>query len=86
MYGKDGRWYTARRRSVGKKLETYRYLVRYIGEMGYPPTLQEVADELRVSKSTVFVYLKELEHAGMIRREADKPRTIRIVDPEMMCF
>ena len=48
MYGKDGRWYTTRHRSVGKKIETYRFLVRYIGEMGHSPTVQEVADEMRV--------------------------------------
>ena len=48
MYGKDGRWYTTRYRSVGKKIETYRFLVRYIGEMGHSPTVQEVADEMRV--------------------------------------
>ena len=39
MYGKDGRWYKTRRRSEGKKIETYRFLVRYIEEVGYPPTV-----------------------------------------------
>ena len=84
MYGKDGRWYTTRHRSVGKKLETYRFLIRFIHEMGYSPTVQEVADEMQVSKSTALAYLKDLENAGMIRRESDKPRTIRIVEPETM--
>ena len=75
MYGKDGRWYTTRHRSVGKKLETYRFLVRFIGETGYSPT-----DEMRVSTSTALSYLRDLENAGLIRREADKPRTIRIAE------
>ena len=59
MYGKDGRWYTTRHRSVGKKLETYRFLVR---------------------TSTALSYLRDLENVGLIRREADKPRTIRIAE------
>ena len=79
MYGKDGRWYTTRHRSVGKKIETYRFLVRYIGEMGHSPTVQEVADEMRVSRSTASSYLRELENAGMICQEPDKPGTVRIV-------
>lgn len=80
MYGKDGRWYTTRHRSVGKKLETYRFLVRFIEETGYSPTVREIADEMRVSTSTALSYLRDLENAGLIRREADKPRTIRIAD------
>ena len=80
MYGKDGRWYTTRHRSVGKKLETYRFLVRFIGEMGYSPTVREIADEMRVSTSTALSYLRDLENVGLIRREADKPRTIRIAE------
>ena len=86
MYGKDGRWYKTRRRSEGKKIETYHFLVRYIEEVGYPPTVQEVADEMQVSKSTAFVYLKALENAGLISRAADKPRTIKIIDDNTICL
>ena len=86
MYGKDGRWHKTRRRSEGKKIETYRFLVRYIEKVGYPPTVQEVADEMQVSKSTAFTYLKALENAGLISRAEDKPRTIKIIDRNMMCL
>ena len=86
MYGKDGRWYKTRRRSEGKKIETYHFLVGYIEAVGYPPTVQEVADEMQVSKSTAFVYLKALENAGLISRAADKPRTIKIIDHNTICL
>ena len=42
--------------------------------------VNEIADEMRVSTSTALSYLRDLENAGLIRREADKPRTIRIAE------
>lgn len=67
MYGKDGRWYHVRRRSVGRQLEVYQYIQAYADNNGNPPTLQEIAEEARVTKATARGYLKALENAGLIR-------------------
>ena len=79
MYGKDGRWYHVRRRSVGRKLEVYRYIQAYIDDNGYPPTLQEIADEVHVTKPTAQSYLRALEEAGLIRRSGPGSGMIMIV-------
>ena len=78
MYGKDGRWYTVRHPSVGKQLETYRYLCFCVDSMGYSPTLREVAEEVHVSEATAKGYLRELEKAGLIKRNCPNAGSIMI--------
>ena len=78
MYGKDQRWYHVRKHSCGRQIETFLFLKHFIEERGYSPTVQEIADEIRVSKSTAHRYLKRLEAVGLIRWESVKPRTIRL--------
>ena len=82
MYGKDGRWYNVRRRSVGRQLEVYRYIQVYADDHGYPPTLQEIAEEARVTKATAQGYLKALENAGLIKRNSAGARRTLIAAVE----
>ena len=82
MYGKDGRWYNVRHRSVGRQLEVYRYIQVYADDHGYPPTLQEIAEEARVTKATAQGYLKALEKAGLIKRKGAGTGMIRIAAAE----
>jgi repressor LexA len=48
---------------------------------GVPPTLQEIADRLKVSKITVLNHLKRLEKAKHIRRSYYRRRGIEVVAP-----
>jgi len=45
---------------------------------GYSPTLQELADEIGVSKVTVFEHIEELENRGLLLRSAHKARSLEV--------
>jgi len=45
---------------------------------GYSPTLQELADELNVSKVTVFEHVEALIKKGALRRDANKARSLEL--------
>ena len=45
---------------------------------GYSPTLQEMANELGVSKVTVFEHVEALIRKGAVEREANKARSLSI--------
>lgn len=47
---------------------------------GYSPTMQELADQLGVSKVTVFEHVEALIKKGALVREANKARSLSIVD------
>jgi repressor LexA len=48
--------------------------------LGYSPTMQELADQLGVSKVTVFEHVEALIKKGALVREANKARSLSIVD------
>jgi len=45
---------------------------------GYSPTLQELADEMNVSKVTVFEHVEALIKKGALRRDANKARSLEL--------
>ena len=45
---------------------------------GYSPTLQEMADELSVSKVTVFEHVEALIKKGALRRDPNKARSLEL--------
>ena len=47
---------------------------------GYSPTMQELADELGVSKVTVFEHVEALIKKGALKREPNKARSLSIND------
>ena len=47
---------------------------------GYSPTMQELAQELGVSKVTVFEHVEALIKKGALRRKANKARSLSICD------
>jgi repressor LexA len=52
-------------------------------KMGYSPTMQEIADELRVSKVTVFEHVEALIEKGALQRDANKARSLTL-SPEVV--
>lgn len=59
------------------KEEVLAYIKVYIKHIGYPPTLQEIADGCKIgSKSTVSSYLNQLQGEGKIHRRYNVPRSI----------
>ena len=49
---------------------------------GYSPTMQELADELRVSKVTIFEHIEALIKKGALLRQPNKARSLEI-SPEV---
>ena len=47
---------------------------------GYSPTMQELANEIGVSKVTVFEHVEALIKKGALVREANKARSLSIAD------
>ncbi len=47
---------------------------------GCSPTMQELADELGVSKVTVFEHVEALIKKGALRRDANKARSLELTD------
>ena len=61
------------------------FISDYIGQFGYPPTFQEIADAFGiVSKHGVVRHLEALEKKGYITRGDTLARSIRIVHPQYM--
>jgi len=48
--------------------------------LGYSPTMQEIADDLGVSKVTVFEHVEALIKKGALVREANKARSLSIAE------
>ena len=47
---------------------------------GYSPTMQEIADQLGVSKVTVFEHVEALIEKGLLRRLPHKARSLEVTD------
>ena len=51
---------------------------------GYSPTMQEIADELGISKVTVFEHVEALIKKGALTREKNKARSLSISDDAIL--
>ena len=64
-----------------RQKEIHSFITAFIGENRYPPTHEEIRQGLKMStKSLVNHHLKALERKGVIEREPDTPRGIRLLD------
>jgi repressor LexA len=68
-----------------RQQEIWQFLVEYVDDHGYPPTVREIGDAVGLaSPSTVHAHLANLERAGWLRRDPTKPRAIEIVGRRRM--
>jgi repressor LexA len=64
---------------TGRQQEIWDYLVGYVEEHGYPPTVREIGERVGLaSPSTVHAHLANLERAGYLRRDPTKPRALEL--------
>jgi repressor LexA len=62
-----------------RQQQVYDFLVAYLADNSYPPTLQEIARHLHVSGNLgVLRHLKALERAGLISRTPGSSRSIAL--------
>jgi len=63
-----------------RQQEIWQFLVEYVDDHGYPPTVREIGDAVGLaSPSTVHAHLANLERAGLLRRDPTKPRAIELI-------
>jgi repressor LexA len=68
---------------TGRQQEIWDYLVDYVDQHGYPPTVREVGEAVGLaSPSTVHAHLANLERAGLLKRDPTKPRALELVGRE----
>ncbi len=66
---------------MDKTTETYNFIVSYLEDKKYPPTIREICDRLKLdSTSSVVYHLKKLEKMGKITRSTNKNRAIELTD------
>jgi repressor LexA len=66
-----------------RQKEIYEFVVEYVDEHGYPPTVREIGERVGLaSPSTVHAHLANLERAGYLRRDPTKPRALELVGRE----
>jgi repressor LexA len=63
-----------------KQLKILQLIRDYRVRRGYSPTMQELADEIGVSKVTVFEHVEALIKKGALIREPNKARSLSIAD------
>ena len=63
-----------------KQLRVLDFVRSYRQSQGCSPTMQEIADELGVSKVTVFEHVGALVEKGALTREPNKARSLSVVD------
>src|SRR5262245_8781913 len=62
-----------------RQQEIWEFLVEYVDDHGYPPTVREIGEKVGLaSPSTVHAHLASLERAGLIKRDATKPRALEL--------
>jgi repressor LexA len=64
-----------------RQFEVLRFIEDYAARKGCSPTLQEMADHLRLSKVTVLGHLRRLEKSRHIRRGYYRRRGIEVLIP-----
>jgi repressor LexA len=64
---------------TGRQQEIWDFVVDYVDQHGYPPTVREIGDAVGLaSPSTVHAHLANLERAGLLRRDPTKPRALEL--------
>ena len=66
---------------TARQQEILAFVNAHVDEHGYPPTVREIGQAVGLtSPSTVHAHLEKLERAGLIRRDATKPRALEVIE------
>ncbi len=65
-----------------KRRQVFEFLSDFQGQFGYPPTVREIASAVGLaSPASVQAHLKSLERDGLIERDPNKPRALKLNHP-----
>jgi repressor LexA len=56
------------------------FIVSYIKDNGYPPTVRDIARDFKMSSKGAYDHMVAIEKKGYIRRDPTKPRAIELLD------
>jgi repressor LexA len=56
------------------------FIVKYLKDNGYPPTVRDIAGEFKMSSKGAYDHMLAIEKKGYIKRDPTKPRAIEIMD------
>lgn len=56
------------------------FIIDYLKDVGYPPTIREIASEFGISSKGAYDHLVAIEKKGYVRRDPAKPRAIELMD------
>lgn len=63
-----------------RQTDVLNFLKKYIADHGYPPTIREICDGVKLSSpATVFVHIKNLEKNGYVKSSNNKFRTLELL-------
>lgn len=65
-----------------KQLEIAKFIVEYRDRKGLAPTLEEIAQDLGVSKITVYEHVAQLEKKGAVTKQKYQSRSL-VVSPQL---
>lgn len=72
---------------TARQREALRFLCDFQAQHGYPPTVQELADSLGVTKASAHEQLSQLIRKGYVTREENRARGLTVVrHPEEMAI
>lgn len=63
---------------MNRERQVYNFIENYILQNSYPPTLQEIADNLGTVKSVVFYHVEHMILRGILYQKPNTPRALRI--------
>ena len=69
-----------RKRLTHRQERIFNFICNQIREVGYPPTVREIAAEFEISEKGAHDHLNAIEKKDYIRREPGKPRAIEITE------
>jgi repressor LexA len=56
------------------------FIITYIKDVGYPPTVRDIARDFKMSSKGAYDHLVAIEKKGYVRRDPTKPRAIELLD------
>lgn len=65
---------------TGRQLEILQFIVQFIDAHGFPPTIREIGEGMRLSSTNgIMDHLKALERKGRIRRKRGLSRALVVI-------
>ena len=65
---------------IKRREQIYQFIIKYINDKGYAPSIREIADAVGLkSSSSIHAHLMKLEEEGRIEMKPRCPRTIKVL-------